>query len=902
MYTAKTRTANTDAPMSSASQNSSTQSLMGFSVLQPALGAALEFFPIMGSQQLDELIDAYIVGPASILEKRTAVSLEFFEHALQSGEMYKFFLVYPNLNSNTTSPASTMHDSGYASSLNTSPVVAGSQWSQMTYGSFDSTAPTAKSSSKKAKSLSSKTQTGDFSHIPGMKIMTKEGLDVTNAASRGCKTREQRDHAHLMRIIRACDSCKRKKTRCDPSHKKRGSSAAGSPEPKPAKKVRKAASPPSRGSPAASAEIHFDTTFNPSIPESFSFDADFVAAPDLTIHDWDQFVEYDEEFNDMIPQDYDFFSDPARYFSPATTTSNSFSSASVSPDLGRTPGQSRPVTPASGVEYLGASPLGSSQQPTLPYLHQESSEASHNYVDFALYSPASTSLDDDLREIATPRGPGSSERQQLYSRRRLDVQSPLLSEVASTIADDTLQTLHGIDHNAFALERTSSPVQEALAPSDRVYYDSGHDRDQGSQRLGSLPPVDRARAGGLAGPAESRVPSMTVVPSDTLLRLPSPPGSQRLPLGSGSDIAIGAGLGVDVTGLWSITADDYGDDSIIAVSGIRRIHLDLELIVEQETGPSFTHRTTDGPLATARAVRVSPVSRESPSSGGPAVESVVRQGLPAGLRHQRRFENQQSGKPYLVAIHAGSAGAIQQASPSLQTVTDGIATGLCQTTSRDSTGLGVGVVQNRSSQDVGTGFPRPQGEVTQATVTPIAGLSQGVMQTTSSPLSGVSDGLPTGLPLVNGRLAVSATLGLKSTLPSSTDASGNADLGLLPVLAVLSYFLSLAYVLCQGLLPHMVTSLVGNGLSISSAVIAALPLAVSSNGSQQYSVSCMNKLDLFTPALQSAHRFVGRAINNIKSHIHGLQCGILNNRRRTMPTSLSRGVQRNNTARVAMVY
>lgn len=50
--------------------------------------------------------------------------------------------------------------------------------------------------------------------------MTKDGIDVTTTAGRGIKTKEQREHAHLMRIMKACDACKRKKIRCDPSHRR----------------------------------------------------------------------------------------------------------------------------------------------------------------------------------------------------------------------------------------------------------------------------------------------------------------------------------------------------------------------------------------------------------------------------------------------------------------------------------------------------------------------------------------------------------------------------------------------------------------------------------------------------------------------------------------------------------
>jgi len=43
--------------------------------------------------------------------------------------------------------------------------------------------------------------------------MTRDGVDVTSTAGRGTKTKEQREHAHLMRIMKACDACKRKKIR-----------------------------------------------------------------------------------------------------------------------------------------------------------------------------------------------------------------------------------------------------------------------------------------------------------------------------------------------------------------------------------------------------------------------------------------------------------------------------------------------------------------------------------------------------------------------------------------------------------------------------------------------------------------------------------------------------------------
>jgi hypothetical protein len=63
---------------------------------------------------------------------------------------------------------------------------------------------------KKAKKDTPKTTEA---RLPGFSIMTKDGIDVTNSAGRGTKTKEQREHAHLMRIMKACDACKKKKVR-----------------------------------------------------------------------------------------------------------------------------------------------------------------------------------------------------------------------------------------------------------------------------------------------------------------------------------------------------------------------------------------------------------------------------------------------------------------------------------------------------------------------------------------------------------------------------------------------------------------------------------------------------------------------------------------------------------------
>ncbi|KAI0185907.1 hypothetical protein EV127DRAFT_305277, partial [Xylaria flabelliformis] len=356
---------------SMSSNNSANNSLMGFSVHQPAIGAPLQFFPAMGSKQLDEMINAYVPGDASILDKRAAVSMEFFEYSMATGDLFKFFMVYGSAN---TSPAM---DSGYHSGFTTSPVMSEAQWASST-----SSRMVSPSSSRKS------TSANDFSNLPGMKIMTKDGRDVTNSASRGCKTKEQRDHAHLMRIIKACDSCRRKKTKCDPSHKRPAAGASGKVTKKTSKNPRPAAAPPQIAAKHTSTTTEFDQLlFEPSTSLD-SFFTDSLSLPtDGFSMEWDQFIQYDEEPSDVIPYDYNFLLDPAGNFSPATTAS--FSSSSTSPSQ-------LPITPIDrDVHITDDTAVGHDHRPILPYLNPGLLEAGDNYVDFNLYSPESSFLDEE---------------------------------------------------------------------------------------------------------------------------------------------------------------------------------------------------------------------------------------------------------------------------------------------------------------------------------------------------------------------------------------------------------------------------------------------------------------------------------------------------------------------------
>jgi hypothetical protein len=89
---------------------------------------------------------------------------------------------------------------------------------EFAYGSISqgATTPSSRTSSGRfSKKASSKRDSKKAAEVrlPGFSIMTKDGVDVTSTAGRGTKTKEQREHAHLMRIMKACDACKKKKIR-----------------------------------------------------------------------------------------------------------------------------------------------------------------------------------------------------------------------------------------------------------------------------------------------------------------------------------------------------------------------------------------------------------------------------------------------------------------------------------------------------------------------------------------------------------------------------------------------------------------------------------------------------------------------------------------------------------------
>ncbi|KAG6239396.1 hypothetical protein E4U24_006877 [Claviceps purpurea] len=416
-----------------AASDSTSSIARGFSVYQPTLGAPLQFFPPLGSRELDDMINAFLPGPSSAGEKRATVTLDFFEHAHLTGQAFKFYPVQ-SMSSAAPSPmsASSSVDS-INSPYNVSPLTPSWDWSATSVPSISSSSrvslqhrgepkahgepkrhgePKGHGEPKAHGEPKSRETSFNVASLPGMKIMTKDGVDVTNIASRGSKTKEQRDHAHLMRIIKACDSCRRKKIRCDPSHKKREASPdAAQSTSKPVKKAKTVPSeapppPPPSSSSSSSSSSSCSlpvTTANPDglFPALPPFDlgsSSSLTGAEDTCFDALAFDPFEEfvQFPTMDTPDFEFLLDTC------DSTSSPF------PPLFPAPSLAKSATPSSQESTVLAD---SDLQAKLPdFLFMDSSTSLVDYTDFHLYSPSSEFSEDERMLSICARGRGLSEK------------------------------------------------------------------------------------------------------------------------------------------------------------------------------------------------------------------------------------------------------------------------------------------------------------------------------------------------------------------------------------------------------------------------------------------------------------------------------------------------------------
>ncbi|KAG6311794.1 hypothetical protein E4U44_003860 [Claviceps purpurea] len=393
-----------------AAASDSTSSIAhGFSVYQPTLGAPLQFFPPLGSRELDDMINAFLPGPSSAGEKRATVTLDFFEYAHLTGQAFKFYPVQ-SMSSAAPSPmsASSSVDS-INSPYNVSPLTPSWDWSATSVPSISSSSRVSLQQRGEPKAHGepkSRETSFNVASLPGMKIMTKDGVDVTNIASRGSKTKEQRDHAHLMRIIKACDNCRRKKIRCDPSHKKREASpdaAQSTSKPvKKAKTVPSEAPPPPPPSSSSSCSLPV-TTANPDglFPALPPFDlgsSSSLTGAEDTCFDALAFDPFEEfvQFPTMDTPDFEFLLDTC------DSTSSPFSPLFPVPSLAKS------ATPSSQESTVLADSDLQAKLPDFPFM--DSSTSLVDYTDFHLYSPSSEFSEDERMLSICARGRGLSEK------------------------------------------------------------------------------------------------------------------------------------------------------------------------------------------------------------------------------------------------------------------------------------------------------------------------------------------------------------------------------------------------------------------------------------------------------------------------------------------------------------
>ncbi|KAL6797768.1 hypothetical protein GGI42DRAFT_355798 [Trichoderma sp. SZMC 28013] len=625
-----------------ASQYSSNAPLpQGFSVYQPQLGAQLQFFPALGSQELDDMMNAYIPGPAALKEKRATISLDFLEHSQLTGQTFKFYPVYYSSSPVAASPVNSIA----TSSFNTSPVNSTLDWSQASASPSVSSRSSISKSRRTSKSnnLVARYSAIDLSNLPGMKIMTKDGEDVTDSASRGSKTKEQRDHAHLMRIIKACDSCRRKKIRCDPDHKKRSASQT---QPQSATKAAKKArtSPPAATTPALQKPVAAGVSIsklddNPGRPMSLlGIDPTFTFAGLDSFESTDQITESWEEFIQYPPADvednYDFFLDPQGYFS---SSQSSASSSSASPSKALTPASQQDLLAVPGLEE-GEGMSSQSTSPQLPFMQDNYAGSASSYTDFNLFSPSSTFSED---ERMVP----------ISSTRLLSPSQPSASGSETAFFDSFDPDGHTLATDWSGTSEPVSPLETgglvAAANTSLPWYDPGHNAvlnpDQDSRDdVSAIAPTGWVGGVRIAHPpGGSLLVTMESGGGMEVIANSAPPGRSDV---SGSEIVSiaihGSGTSVDVTTSQSTStalqlSGDIQDELLYDTSPTERGRiasetparhsswlspgqadgLQTEFTSERTVASASASASASSSLATAtnRPVRFSTGSEESPA-------------------------------------------------------------------------------------------------------------------------------------------------------------------------------------------------------------------------------------------------------------------------------------------------
>lgn len=283
-----------------------------FTITQPFLGAPLQFQPALGSRELEELIDAYVVGNACKQDKLSTVTIDFYNHAtvdINTGSLVRRYDVMPWAFDQSPSQSQS---SGLSPPIFTPSPASSATFADSTHSSMSTPSHRTRGSRVTKKTKKDTTKKSAEIRLPGFSIMTKDGIDVTNSAGRGTKTKEQREHAHLMRIIKACDECKRKKIRCDPSHRRSSrtdmSRASASIRPSPPSQSNPS---PAASTPSLSRETTQGSEQSSPPVDSFAIE-DFVLFPEDDLNQWNPEMSipgFDTQYSDFSMTNYDSFPD-----------------------------------------------------------------------------------------------------------------------------------------------------------------------------------------------------------------------------------------------------------------------------------------------------------------------------------------------------------------------------------------------------------------------------------------------------------------------------------------------------------------------------------------------------------------------------------------------------------------
>ncbi|KAJ8068931.1 hypothetical protein OCU04_002613 [Sclerotinia nivalis] len=283
-----------------------------FTITQPFLGAPLQFQPALGSRELEDLIDAYVLGNACKQDKLSTVTIDFYNHAtvdINTGSLVRRYDVMPWAFDQSPSQSQS---SGLSPPIFTPSPASSATFADPTYSSMSTPSNRTRGSRVTKKTKKDTTKKSAEIRLPGFSIMTKDGIDVTNSAGRGTKTKEQREHAHLMRIIKACDECKRKKIRCDPSHRCSSrtdmSRVCASIRPSPPSQSNPS---PAASTPSLSRETTQGSEQSSPPVDSFTIE-DFVLFPEDDLNQWNPEISipgFDTQYSDFSMTNYDSFPD-----------------------------------------------------------------------------------------------------------------------------------------------------------------------------------------------------------------------------------------------------------------------------------------------------------------------------------------------------------------------------------------------------------------------------------------------------------------------------------------------------------------------------------------------------------------------------------------------------------------